>query len=54
MQDSSSMAAAVLGIPEKAHMISSISLSCVRSSSNDQMNFATSWEDLCSRADLKL
>ena len=54
MCDNSSMAAAVLGMPEKAHVISSINLSCRSSSSRDQMTLATSWEDLCSRADLKL
>ena len=54
MHDNSSITAAVLGIPEKAHMISSISLSCVSSSSKDQMTLVLSWEDRCSRADLKL
>ena len=54
MHDSSSIAAAVLGMPEKAHIISSINLSCESSSSRDQMTLAISWEDLCSRADLKL
>ena len=53
MCDSSSMAATVLGMPEKAHIIS-INLLCGRSSSRDQMTLAMSWEDLCSRADLKL
>ena len=48
------MAAAVLGIPENAHMISSMSLSCESSLSRDLMTFAMSCEDLCSRANLKL
>ena len=54
MCDNSSVAAVVLGMPEKAHIISSINLSCGSSSSRDWMTLATSWEDLCSRADLKL
>ena len=48
------MAAAVLGIPEKQHMISLMIWSCVMLSSRDLMTLAMLWGALWMSADLKL